>query len=114
MFPAAGGAATTTEDLRDNAFSQKKLKVVQGDTVTWKWTGTNSHNVTVTKGPKKFKSKTMSKGQYSRTLKKPGKYKIVCTLHAGMSMTLVVKKAPPTAVSSTTTTASSTTTTVAR
>ncbi len=83
-------------DVDDNFFKPKKLKVEVGDTVTWEWVGSVVHNVVVTKGPKKFKSKIQSEGTFERTIKKPGKYQIVCTLHPGMEMKLIAKKpAPP-------------------
>jgi plastocyanin len=95
-------AASETIDVRDNSFSPTKVGVDVGDTITWKWDGSNAHNVTVKKGPQKFKSKTQSKGSYARTMKKPGKYTIYCTLHSGMDMKVQVAKAPPATTTSTT------------
>jgi plastocyanin len=67
-----------------------------GDKVEWEWEAdaSNPHNVTVTKGPVKFHSKTKTSGTFEKKLKKAGTYKIVCTIHAaqGMKMTLKVKK----------------------
>ena len=55
--------------------------------------GHATHNVTVTKGPVKFHSKTKNSGSFEKTLKKAGTYKIVCTIHApDMRMTLKVVK----------------------
>ncbi len=100
----AASAATETIEVRDNSFSPAKETAAVGDTVTWKWVGSNSHNVVVRNGPKKFKSKVQSKGTYSQTMKKAGKYTIYCTLHSGMDMKLTVEKAAPTTTSTTTTT----------
>ena len=89
--PAFG--ADKTIAVKDNFFSPKKVKVKVGDEVTWEFLGTAVHNVTVKKGPVKFKSLSKGKGyEYSQTIKKPGKYNIVCTLHTGMKMTLKAKK----------------------
>ena len=78
--------------VKDNVFSPKKVKVKVGDKVTWEFLGTAVHNVTVKKGPAKFKSQSKGKGyEYSTTIKKAGKYDIVCTLHTGMKMTLTAK-----------------------
>ncbi len=101
-------AASETVEVRDNSFSPSKLTVDAGDSVTWKWVGANAHNVVTKKAPKKFKSKVQSKGTYTQTLKKPGKYTIYCTLHSGMDMKITVEKAAPA------TTAATTTTTAAR
>jgi plastocyanin len=86
-------AATKTVKVEDDMFVAKKLTVAKGTKVTWKWSGVQPHNVTVTKGPAKFHSKTQTKGSFSETLKKPGTYQIVCTIHVGvgMKMTVVVK-----------------------
>jgi plastocyanin len=67
--------------------------VHKGDKVEWEWEGRSDHNVTVTKGPVKFHSKTQSSGSFEKRLKKAGTYKIVCTIHApDMRMTLKVVK----------------------
>jgi plastocyanin len=87
-------------EVGDNYFVHEgKARTVTlhvGDKVEWKWETTDKHphNVTVTKGPAKFHSKTQKSGKFEKTLKKPGTYKIVCTIHAskGMKMTLKVKK----------------------
>jgi plastocyanin len=99
--PAKPKAAVS---LGDNFFKPTKLTVAQGTTVKFTWTGTNTHNVTVVSGPQKFHSSDQASGSYSHTMTKVGTYKIVCTFHPGMVMTLKVKKAAP---SASTTTASS-------
>jgi plastocyanin len=81
--------------LGDNFFKPTKLTVAVGTTVTFTWTGSNTHNVKVTSGPQKFKSPNQSSGTYTFTFTKPGTYKIVCTFHPGMEMTLKVPKPPP-------------------
>ena len=87
--------ATKTIKLGDNFFSPSKATVMVGTVVTFKWTGSNTHNVTVVSGPQKFTSPNQSDGTYDRTFKKPGTYNIVCTFHPGMKFTLKVKKPPP-------------------
>jgi plastocyanin len=99
LAPAAG-AATKTVSVDDNFFKPKRLTVTAGDTVKWKWDGFVAHNVTVEKGPQKFKSRTKSEGTFVRVIKKPGVYKIVCTLHPGMTMRLTAT--PPVAPTTTT------------
>ena len=84
-------AASRTVKIGDNFFRPKTLSVKRGTTVVWKWTGTAPHNVTVTSGPKKFHSSTKTKGSYKATPHTKGTYKIVCTIHAGMAMTLKVR-----------------------
>ena len=105
---AGAGAATTagskaSVSLGDNFFKPTKLTVTQGTTVTFTWTGSNTHNVTVVSGPVKFHSSDQASGSFSHQMTKVGTYQIVCTFHPGMEMTLKVKKAPkpkPTTTSS--------------
>jgi plastocyanin len=78
--------------LGDNFFKPKKETVPAGTKITWTWDGTAIHNVTVLKGPQKFKSKNQASGKYTKTLVKPGKYSIACTLHPGMDLTVKVTK----------------------
>jgi plastocyanin len=90
----AGAASPPKVNLGDNYFKPTKLTVTAGTTVTWTWIGSNLHNVTVVGGPQKFHSRDLDHGQYTRTLTKTGTYRIVCTFHPGMTMTLKVTKAP--------------------
>jgi plastocyanin len=98
----ASAAETTKVSVNDNYFKPKRVTVGVGDKVTWVWKGFLSHNVTVVKGPRKFKSKTQSDGRFSRAITKPGTYRIVCTIHPGMEMKLIARpetattSAPPT------------------
>src|SRR4051812_26661844 len=83
-IPAFG--ATRTVKIGANFFSPRSVTVKRGTTVIWKWTGTAPHNVTVTRGPRRFHSTTKSKGTYRATPHTRGSYSIVCTIHAGMRM----------------------------
>jgi plastocyanin len=98
--PAAGKPASV--HLGDNFFQPNHLTVSVGTKVTWTWTGNNTHNVTVVKGPQKFRSVDQTSGTYSRVMTKPGVYKIVCTFHPGMDLTLTVRKGKPPRVTTTT------------
>jgi plastocyanin len=89
-FAMPSGAATTVR-VDDDVFKPRSLTVKSGTTVRWRWVGDNPHNVTVTKGPVKFKSGTKRSGKFSKTLRRGGTYKIVCTIHPGMGMTLKVR-----------------------
>jgi plastocyanin len=85
-------AATKTVQVKDNKFVAASITVRKGTTVKWVWKGAAPHNVTVTKGPVKFKSTTKTKGSFSRKLTRKGTYTILCTIHApDMKMTVRVK-----------------------
>lgn len=91
---------TVKVKVRDNYFVKSKLKVRAGTKVTWTWPSSagDTHDVKtkkVPKGAKKFHSGAYASGaKYSQTLKKPGKYKLYCTFHQGMTMTITVTKKP--------------------
>ena len=88
-------AATKTVKIGDNFFVRSSnnatVSVKRGTTVVWKFTGTAPHNVTVTTGPRKFHSRTQSRGTFKATPHTKGTYKIFFTIHPGMKMTLKVR-----------------------
>jgi plastocyanin len=89
-------AATKTVKIGDIWFISKAknhgtVKAKVGDTVKWVWAGDMPHNVTVTGGPVKFKSKTQSKGTFSKKITKAGTYKIVCTVHGAKAQSMTLK-----------------------
>jgi plastocyanin len=84
-------ASKKTIKLGDNFFKPESTSVKKGTTVVWDWTGKAPHNVTVVSGPQKFRSKVQTKGTFTRKLTKAGTYKIVCTIHPGMDLTLKVR-----------------------
>jgi plastocyanin len=94
----AAGAGNKTVKLYDNYFTPDELKVSKGSTVTWKWPldPIDVHDVKLKKGPdgvKKFHSEPASSGYtYKRKLKVKGTYRIICTLHEEMTMTIKVTR----------------------
>ena len=95
---AAAGAKKTVK-LGDNFYSPKTLTVSKGTTVTWKWPGFDQagdvHDVALKSGPKgvkKFNSDAAANDySFKRKLTVAGTYKIVCTLHEDMRMTIRVR-----------------------
>jgi plastocyanin len=95
---SAGSAlsARKTVEVDDNYFVREgdppTVTVERYDRVVWEWEGDNPHNVTVTRGPVAFHSKTKSSGSYRKRVTRRGTYKIVCTIHRPtMRMTLRVR-----------------------
>jgi hypothetical protein len=90
-------AATTRVKVGDNWFVRAggvpTITVSRHDQVTWRWTGKSVHNVTVTRGPVKFRSGSKTSGRFSRTMTRAGTYTIVCTVHGAsdQKMKLVVR-----------------------
>src|SRR4029079_2508703 len=86
--------------IYDNYFVPDAVKVKRGATVTWKWPGFEEagdvHDVKLQSGPKgvkKFHSEAASTAyRFKRKRKVAGTYKLVCTLHHEMRMTIKVRK----------------------
>ena len=91
-FAVPAFAASKTVQVKDNKFVANSITVSKGTTVKWVWKGKAPHDVTVIKGPAKFKSSVKTSGSFSKKLTKTGTYQLVCTIHApGMKMTIKVK-----------------------
>jgi plastocyanin len=98
--PAVAGAPKPKSvEVADNYYLPDELTVKQGGTVVWKWPddiAIDVHDVKLKSAPKgvrKWQSEPASSGyRYKRTFKKVGRYKIVCTLHEEMTMTIRVKR----------------------
>jgi plastocyanin len=89
-------AATKSVTVRDNYFVRSSgvptVSVKRNDTVRWVWRSTRApHNVVVTSGPTKFRSSLKRSGSYRKKVTRRGTYRIVCTVHSGMRMTLRVR-----------------------
>jgi plastocyanin len=87
-------AATKAVTVGNNFFVHKgrpsTVSVGRGTRLTWRWSKRALHNVTVVSGPQRFRSGNRRRGTFSHTFTKSGTYKIVCTIHAGMRMTVKV------------------------
>ena len=83
-------------EVDDNYFVRegpsRTVTVKRGDRVVWEWEGMNPHNVTVRRGPVRFRSRTKTSGRYAKRMRRRGTYRIVCTIHApAMRMRLKVE-----------------------
>jgi plastocyanin len=97
----AGAAAkpkAKTVKIGDDFFTPDHLKVAKNTKIVWKWPSIpgDVHDVKLKKGPKgvkRFHSEyASSEYSFARTLKKPGKYTVICTLHQGMTIHITVKR----------------------
>jgi plastocyanin len=98
----AGLAATAVGARRtirvgDNWFVRPSgvptVTIDRGELVAWRFVGRRRHNVTVSRGPVRFRSPTKRSGTYRRRMARRGTYVIVCTIHGGrdQKMRLVVR-----------------------
>jgi len=96
----AGKPDKATVRIYDNYFLQDRLTVPTGTRITWRWPGAEAsgdvHDVRLKSGPKgvkRFHSEAAATDfTYRRTLRKAGRYRIACTLHEEMRMTIRVKR----------------------
>ena len=91
VFALPALAATKTVLLMDDFFSPKTLSVSKGTTLVFRWAGKAPHNVVVASGPERFRSSTKRTGTYSKRVRRTGSYRIVCTIHSEMKMSLRVR-----------------------
>ena len=97
----AGLAASTpkprTVKVGDDYFGPVSMKVRPKTKIVWKWLAYNgnTHDVKLKKRPKgvkSFQSDPATSGYtFKKTLYKKGTYKLICTFHDGMKMTITVK-----------------------
>ena len=86
-------AATKTVKVGPQTkFGTRSLSIKRGDTVRFRWTGTLSHNVRISKGPvRKQIASARTKGTVPFTFTRKGTYTVVCDVHAPeMKMTIRV------------------------
>jgi plastocyanin len=96
VFAASAPSATRVK-VGDNFFVRSSgvptVTVSKGTRVRWVWTGSGLHNVKVKRGPVKFISRAMTRGSYSKRMRRRGTYTIICSIHGGrdQKMKLVVR-----------------------
>ena len=96
----AHGAAAKTVRVGDNYFTPQSLTVNRGTTITWRWPSYTQagdvHDIKLLSGPtgvKKFHSVAASTDySFKRRLTVPGTYRLGCSLHHDMRMTVRVRK----------------------
>lgn len=89
----AAARDSTTIKVGDDFFSPDRKTVSAGTKVRFKWVGSDEHNVVKAKGPGGgFESGTTdARGvNFKKKFKKRGNYKIICTIHDEMKLSLKV------------------------
>jgi plastocyanin len=80
-LPSGAAADTIGVRVDDLFFDPARVTINAGDTVRWRWVGEAEHNVTVKRGPVKFKSEDKTSGRFKKKLTETGTYRYVCTIH---------------------------------
>ena len=83
-------AATRSIRVGNNFFGPRTVTIHRGTRLTWRFHG-SLHNVTVRRGPQHFRSGNRKHGSFSHRFTRRGTYRIVCTIHPGMRMTVKVR-----------------------
>jgi plastocyanin len=83
MAPASSGLRATTVKADNFDFTPKSLSIGQGEKVTWK-NKEGRHTVTFKQG--NFDKVIKGDDTVSRTFKKTGTFKYVCTFHTAQGM----------------------------
>jgi plastocyanin len=95
LATSATSATTKSIKIGDNYFVRPSgvpvVTVTRNTRVTWRWTGDSPHDVIVSSGPVKFKSKTQTEGTYSRTMTRRGTYKLYCQIHSAQDQSMVLR-----------------------
>ena len=94
LAPPAGAGSIQKVEIGQGYFAPAKKVVKRGAKVRFVWPeyGFDVHDVRVRKGPEKFRSPLQATGTWTRTFRKAGTFRLYCSQHSEMTMTLVVKK----------------------
>jgi plastocyanin len=84
VAPASG---VTTVAVKDDRFEPRVIEVPAGATVTWRFQGQNTHDVTGAG----FASEKLRSGSFAHRFDTPGTFDYRCTLHPGMTGRVVVR-----------------------
>jgi hypothetical protein len=65
----------------DYAFGNQRVSIRRGTTFTWRFVGSEQHDVTLASGPVGFASQSLQRGSYRHSFTRPGTYRLYCSLH---------------------------------
>jgi plastocyanin len=89
-------AGTKNVKIGDNYFVSRSnsatVTISKGSSLRFLWRGSAPHNVKKVKGPGgAFHSPVRTSGSWTHKFTRGGTYKLVCTIHAGMKLTVKVR-----------------------
>ena len=87
---SGSGQLQATVQVTSNAFTPSLVNLRSGGIVTWVWTDTTSqHNVTF--NDPLLSSQTLPSGFFTVVFQSVGTFNYVCTVHSGMTGSIVVR-----------------------
>ena len=88
-------AATPVVLVKDDFFKPQRVVIKKGGKVTWRWRGSNPHNVAIKKpGTNKVvkRSTVKTEGRYTTRFRRTGKWRVLCEIHPQrMTMRVIVR-----------------------
>jgi plastocyanin len=88
-------AATPVVLVKDNFFKPQRVVIKKGGQVTWRWKGSNPHNVAIKKpGTNKIvkRSSVKTGGTYTTRFRSTGRWRVLCEIHPqNMTMRVIVR-----------------------
>jgi plastocyanin len=82
-----------TVDVADTSFNPANVALSRPGLLRWRFFDDELHNVTLANGPRGFSSNNLSRGrEFSYRFRKPGTYRLFCTLHPLMTSTVRVER----------------------
>ena len=84
-------AATRTVKVDDDVFEPRSLTIRKGDYVKFRWVGQAPHNVRRVRGPRFSPISTRRTGTVTRRFRRTGTYRLTCTIHSGMNLSVRVR-----------------------
>jgi plastocyanin len=76
--PVSKARSTFVGDFR---YGAERISLKRGTTFTWRFMGAFQHDVTVIGGPEGFSAPWMQTGTFTHRFRKPGTYRLFCSLH---------------------------------
>jgi plastocyanin len=87
-------AAPTEVLVKDNFFKPKQVTIEKGSRVTWRWKGSEPHNVALKKpgGWKVVKRSSLkTSGRFTYQFRTAGTWRVLCEIHKKMTMKVIVR-----------------------
>ncbi len=93
----AATAATPVVLVKDDFFKPTRVVIKKGGQVTWRWRGSNPHNVALKPpGSRRVSKRSAIKdhGRYTTRLRKVGKWHVLCEVHPDTMRMRVIVRSP--------------------